>query len=80
MFGCDLISYGLILLSLWICVLMVLARESIFRLGYFYFKISTWLTHSTEFSAGFGQSRLTYLFTYILHGAGSFLRSYPVLS
>jgi hypothetical protein len=33
--SCDLISYGLILLSLWICVLMVLARESIFRLGYF---------------------------------------------
>jgi hypothetical protein len=26
---------GLILLSLWICVIMVLARESIFRLGYF---------------------------------------------
>lgn len=34
-FGCDLISYGLILLSLWICVLMVLARESVFRSGYF---------------------------------------------
>jgi NADH-ubiquinone oxidoreductase chain 4 len=34
-FGCDLISYGLILLSLWICVLMVLARGSIFRLSYF---------------------------------------------
>lgn len=34
-FGCDLISYGLILLSLWICVLIILARESIFRLGYF---------------------------------------------
>ena len=34
-FGCHLISYGLILLSLWICVLMILARESIFRLGYF---------------------------------------------
>lgn len=34
-FGCDLISYGLILLSLWICVLIVLARESVFRLGYF---------------------------------------------
>jgi hypothetical protein len=31
-----LISYGLILLSLWICVLIVLARESIFRFGYFY--------------------------------------------
>lgn len=34
-FGCDLISYGLILLSLWICVLMILARESVFRSGYF---------------------------------------------
>nr|QXT44448.1 NADH dehydrogenase subunit 4 [Apolemotermes fodiens] len=34
-FGCDLISYGLILLSLWICVLMILASESIFRSGYF---------------------------------------------
>jgi hypothetical protein len=34
-FGCDLISYGLTLLSLWICFLMVLATESIFRLGYF---------------------------------------------
>jgi len=33
-FGCDLISYGLTLLSLWICVLVILARESIFRLGY----------------------------------------------
>nr|YP_010620923.1 NADH dehydrogenase subunit 4 [Archiblatta hoeveni]WAX39254.1 NADH dehydrogenase subunit 4 [Archiblatta hoeveni] len=31
MFGCDLISYGLILLSLWICVLMMMASESIFR-------------------------------------------------
>nr|QXI86586.1 NADH dehydrogenase subunit 4 [Phoxotermes cerberus] len=35
LFGCDLISYGLILLSLWICVLMILASESIFRTGYF---------------------------------------------
>nr|AQP27868.1 NADH dehydrogenase subunit 4 [Anoplotermes banksi]URH16679.1 NADH dehydrogenase subunit 4 [Anoplotermes banksi] len=34
-FGCDLISYGLILLSLWICVLMILASESILRSGYF---------------------------------------------
>nr|AQP26679.1 NADH dehydrogenase subunit 4 [Microtermes sp. RDCT089]AQP28332.1 NADH dehydrogenase subunit 4 [Microtermes sp. RDCT048]AQP30083.1 NADH dehydrogenase subunit 4 [Microtermes sp. RDCT148] len=33
--GCDLISYGLIFLSLWICVLMVLASESVFRLVYF---------------------------------------------
>jgi NADH-ubiquinone oxidoreductase chain 4 len=35
-FGCDLISYGLIFLSLWICVLMVLARESVF---FFFFKV-----------------------------------------
>ena len=34
-FGCDLISYGLILLSLWICVLIILSRESVFRLGCF---------------------------------------------
>nr|ATL76500.1 NADH dehydrogenase subunit 4 [Stylotermes sp. Chi-131] len=33
--GCDLVSYGLILLSLWICVLMVLASEGVFRSGYF---------------------------------------------
>lgn len=33
--GCDVISYGLVLLSLWICVLMVLARESVFRSNYF---------------------------------------------
>jgi hypothetical protein len=32
-FVCDLVSYGLILLSLSICVLTVLARESVFRLG-----------------------------------------------
>nr|AIY61914.1 NADH dehydrogenase subunit 4 [Aderitotermes sp. TB-2014] len=35
LFGCDLISYGLVLLSLWICVLMILASESVFRSGYF---------------------------------------------
>nr|YP_009250566.1 NADH dehydrogenase subunit 4 [Heterotermes cf. paradoxus AUS88]YP_009250579.1 NADH dehydrogenase subunit 4 [Heterotermes cf. paradoxus AUS103]AMX22895.1 NADH dehydrogenase subunit 4 [Heterotermes cf. paradoxus AUS88]AMX22908.1 NADH dehydrogenase subunit 4 [Heterotermes cf. paradoxus AUS103] len=34
-FGCDVISYGLILLSLWICVLMILASESILRSNYF---------------------------------------------
>nr|WMY24009.1 NADH dehydrogenase subunit 4 [Psammotermes sp.] len=34
-FGCDLISYGLILLSFWICVLMILASEVVFRTGYF---------------------------------------------
>nr|URX54417.1 NADH dehydrogenase subunit 4 [Rugitermes aridus] len=35
MFGCDFISYGLILLSFWICVLMILASESVFR-SFFY--------------------------------------------
>nr|YP_009486003.1 NADH dehydrogenase subunit 4 [Suwallia errata]AWA28581.1 NADH dehydrogenase subunit 4 [Suwallia errata] len=29
--GCDILSYGLILLSLWICVLMITASESVYR-------------------------------------------------
>nr|WHU31458.1 NADH dehydrogenase subunit 4 [Claassenia sp. 2 YNX-2023a] len=29
--GCDVLSYGLILLSFWICVLMVTASESVYR-------------------------------------------------
>nr|YP_010277767.1 NADH dehydrogenase subunit 4 [Cylindromyia intermedia]UHY94308.1 NADH dehydrogenase subunit 4 [Cylindromyia intermedia] len=32
-FGCDMISYGLILLSLWIISLMLMASESIFKLN-----------------------------------------------
>nr|AVN67761.1 NADH dehydrogenase subunit 4 [Neostylopyga rhombifolia] len=35
MFGCDLISFGLVLLSLWICVLMIMASESVFRYNYY---------------------------------------------
>nr|UQJ75282.1 NADH dehydrogenase subunit 4 [Proneotermes latifrons] len=35
MFGCDCISYGLILLSFWICVLMILASESVLRSFYY---------------------------------------------
>nr|AVN67695.1 NADH dehydrogenase subunit 4 [Blatta orientalis] len=35
LFGCDLISFGLILLSLWICILMIMASESIFRYDYY---------------------------------------------
>nr|UQS75824.1 NADH dehydrogenase subunit 4 [Villa sp.] len=31
LFGCDLISYGLILLSFWICSLMMMASESIYK-------------------------------------------------
>nr|YP_009726967.1 NADH dehydrogenase subunit 4 [Cryptotermes declivis]QIA95627.1 NADH dehydrogenase subunit 4 [Cryptotermes declivis] len=30
-FGCDYLSYGLILLSFWICVLMIMASESVLR-------------------------------------------------
>lgn len=33
--GCDYISYGLIFLRFWICSLMLLARESVFRSSYF---------------------------------------------
>jgi len=29
--GCDIISYGLILLSFWICSLILIARESVFK-------------------------------------------------
>nr|WGO58089.1 NADH dehydrogenase subunit 4 [Rhabdoblatta orlovi] len=35
MFGCDYISYGLILLSMWICVLMITASSSIYYYKYF---------------------------------------------
>jgi NADH-ubiquinone oxidoreductase chain 4 len=34
-FGCDYISNGLILLRFWICVLMILSRESVYRFDYF---------------------------------------------
>nr|WHM51896.1 NADH dehydrogenase subunit 4 [Stolotermes ruficeps] len=35
LFGCDYISFGLVLLSFWVCVLMVMASEGIFRSRYF---------------------------------------------
>nr|YP_010716194.1 NADH dehydrogenase subunit 4 [Parnassius honrathi]WDE75943.1 NADH dehydrogenase subunit 4 [Parnassius honrathi] len=31
MMGCDLISFGLILLSIWICMLMIMASESLYK-------------------------------------------------
>nr|AND96160.1 NADH deshydrogenase subunit 4 [Euoniticellus fulvus] len=34
--GCDLLSYCMILLSLWICSLMIMASESIFYKNYYY--------------------------------------------
>nr|URX53158.1 NADH dehydrogenase subunit 4 [Cryptotermes queenslandis] len=35
LFGCDFLSYGLILLSFWICTLMIMASESILRSFYY---------------------------------------------
>nr|YP_009228302.1 NADH dehydrogenase subunit 4 [Lobesia botrana]AKL79051.1 NADH dehydrogenase subunit 4 [Lobesia botrana] len=35
MFGCDMISFGLILLSIWICSLMLMASENLFKLKFF---------------------------------------------
>nr|UHA55370.1 NADH dehydrogenase subunit 4 [Ancylis unculana] len=34
MFGCDMISFGLILLSIWICGLMLMASENLFKLKF----------------------------------------------
>nr|URX53327.1 NADH dehydrogenase subunit 4 [Calcaritermes nearcticus] len=34
-FGCDCVSYGLILLSFWVCVLMITASESVLRSGFY---------------------------------------------
>nr|YP_009353139.1 NADH dehydrogenase subunit 4 [Brahmaea hearseyi]AOV83398.1 NADH dehydrogenase subunit 4 [Brahmaea hearseyi] len=35
MYSCDIISYGLILLSIWICSLMLMASENLFKIKYF---------------------------------------------
>nr|UQS75798.1 NADH dehydrogenase subunit 4 [Heteralonia sp.] len=47
LFGCDLISYGLILLSFWICGLMMLASSNIYKfnnyVGLFTFNITVLL-------------------------------------
>nr|ADO60380.1 NADH dehydrogenase subunit 4 [Sericinus montela] len=43
MLGCDMISFGLIMLSIWICMLMIMASESLnkknFYLNFFLFNI-----------------------------------------
>uniref|UniRef100_A0AAU7YT45 NADH-ubiquinone oxidoreductase chain 4 n=1 Tax=Rhaphidophora duxiu TaxID=3229864 RepID=A0AAU7YT45_9ORTH len=36
MFGCDIISYGLIFLSFWICSLMIMASESVYHYKFNY--------------------------------------------
>nr|UAT98139.1 NADH dehydrogenase subunit 4 [Smerinthus planus] len=35
MYSCDLMSFGLILLSIWICSLMIMASENLFKLNYY---------------------------------------------
>nr|UUA64754.1 NADH dehydrogenase subunit 4 [Leguminivora glycinivorella] len=35
MFGCDMISFGLILLSIWICGLMLMASENLFKVKFY---------------------------------------------
>nr|YP_010534995.1 NADH dehydrogenase subunit 4 [Epinotia rubiginosana]UYA96962.1 NADH dehydrogenase subunit 4 [Epinotia rubiginosana] len=43
MFGCDMLSFGLILLSIWICSLMLMASENLFKekfyISFFLFNI-----------------------------------------
>nr|YP_009347396.1 NADH dehydrogenase subunit 4 [Aporia hippia]APU93504.1 NADH dehydrogenase subunit 4 [Aporia hippia] len=34
--GCDMISFGLIMLSIWICSLMIMASENLFKNKYYY--------------------------------------------
>nr|YP_010170685.1 NADH dehydrogenase subunit 4 [Orgyia postica]QRZ60692.1 NADH dehydrogenase subunit 4 [Orgyia postica] len=35
MLSCDILSYGLILLSIWICILMIMASENLFKEGFY---------------------------------------------
>nr|YP_009710467.1 NADH dehydrogenase subunit 4 [Pontia daplidice]YP_009775566.1 NADH dehydrogenase subunit 4 [Pontia edusa]QFZ96422.1 NADH dehydrogenase subunit 4 [Pontia daplidice]QJA15792.1 NADH dehydrogenase subunit 4 [Pontia edusa] len=35
MMGCDMISFGLILLSIWICSLMIMASENLMKMNYY---------------------------------------------
>uniref|UniRef100_UPI003002173D NADH dehydrogenase subunit 4 n=1 Tax=Parotis vertumnalis TaxID=3112173 RepID=UPI003002173D len=35
MYSCDVLSYGLILLSIWICILMIMASENLYKQNYY---------------------------------------------
>nr|YP_010287411.1 NADH dehydrogenase subunit 4 [Pingasa rufofasciata]UKT61742.1 NADH dehydrogenase subunit 4 [Pingasa rufofasciata] len=35
MFSCDIMSYGLILLSIWICILMVMSGENLYKMNFY---------------------------------------------
>nr|YP_009227845.1 NADH dehydrogenase subunit 4 [Gynaephora qumalaiensis]AIC83227.1 NADH dehydrogenase subunit 4 [Gynaephora qumalaiensis] len=36
MISCDILSYGLILLSIWICTLMIMASENLYKMNFYY--------------------------------------------
>lgn len=35
-YSCDIISYGLILLRIWICILIIMARENLYKINFYY--------------------------------------------
>nr|AII02531.1 NADH dehydrogenase subunit 4 [Dysstroma truncata] len=35
LYSCDLISFGLIMLSIWICILMIMASENLFKMNFY---------------------------------------------
>nr|AII02427.1 NADH dehydrogenase subunit 4 [Drepana arcuata] len=35
MYSCDILSFGLILLSIWICLLMIMASENLFKMNFY---------------------------------------------
>nr|QHD26839.1 NADH dehydrogenase subunit 4 [Idaea effusaria] len=35
MYSCDIMSFGFILLSIWICVLMIMSSENLFKMNYY---------------------------------------------
>nr|AIU40743.1 NAD dehydrogenase subunit 4 [Ostrinia penitalis] len=35
MYSCDILSYGLILLSIWICILMIMASENLYKMKFY---------------------------------------------
>nr|YP_010564326.1 NADH dehydrogenase subunit 4 [Parapediasia teterrellus]UYX62349.1 NADH dehydrogenase subunit 4 [Parapediasia teterrellus] len=36
LYSCDMLSYGLILLSIWICILMIMASENLYKMNFYY--------------------------------------------
>nr|QYB23342.1 NADH dehydrogenase subunit 4 [Oncocera semirubella] len=35
MYSCDMISFGLIMLSIWICILMIMASENLYKINFY---------------------------------------------